>query len=316
MSTWTPEMKIRWDELAISLQDKINNSIKELVVKTVNTPFKGATEITDGESGVVPAPIAGQQNMFLRGDGRWATPEDTIYGLANDITPGIIKLYDKIGTNIDGTMTQRAITEAVNDPSVIYSNASETTLGVTKLYSGEGNNYDGAITQKYVTDAIKSIPIYYDATNEVAGIMKLYDEPGDNTDGAMTQRSTKNMITETINRAIPSYIASDTIYGTMKVFQTTGNNTDGTMSQKAITNILDGSTGLINNIICNDDGTITVGITNMPNKTITIDNIKNAKTAKNVPTSDSGGNIWIDTSDKACPLHIRVDGTEYKIPTA
>ena len=32
----------------------------------------GATESTDGISGLVPVPSAGEQNKFLRGDGTWA----------------------------------------------------------------------------------------------------------------------------------------------------------------------------------------------------------------------------------------------------
>lgn len=35
------------------------------------SPFKGATAGTNGSSGLVPAPLAGEQNEFLRGDGTW-----------------------------------------------------------------------------------------------------------------------------------------------------------------------------------------------------------------------------------------------------
>ena len=35
----------------------------------------GATSTTQGGAGLVPAPGIGQQNLFLRGDGTWATPE-------------------------------------------------------------------------------------------------------------------------------------------------------------------------------------------------------------------------------------------------
>ena len=39
----------------------------------------GATSTADGESGLVPAPDAGEQALFLRGDGVWGTPHDTTY---------------------------------------------------------------------------------------------------------------------------------------------------------------------------------------------------------------------------------------------
>lgn len=34
----------------------------------------GATEQDDGVSGLVPVPVAGQQGLYLRGDGTWANP--------------------------------------------------------------------------------------------------------------------------------------------------------------------------------------------------------------------------------------------------
>lgn len=35
--------------------------------------------------------------------------------LATDVSPGIMKLYDNTGENIDGGMTQRSVTHAIND---------------------------------------------------------------------------------------------------------------------------------------------------------------------------------------------------------
>ena len=34
----------------------------------------GASETTDGTSGLVPVPVAGQQNLYLRGDATWGNP--------------------------------------------------------------------------------------------------------------------------------------------------------------------------------------------------------------------------------------------------
>lgn len=39
----------------------------------------GATSSAAGKSGLVPAPAAGKQGAFLRGDGTWAAPSDTTY---------------------------------------------------------------------------------------------------------------------------------------------------------------------------------------------------------------------------------------------
>jgi hypothetical protein len=41
---------------------------------TVNSTFVGATAVANGQQGIVPAPVAGQQGQYLRGDASWGTP--------------------------------------------------------------------------------------------------------------------------------------------------------------------------------------------------------------------------------------------------
>lgn len=47
---------------------------------------------------------------------------------ASSITPGIMKLYDSIGDNTDGTMTQKAITDELDDKVEVSLNLEEETL--------------------------------------------------------------------------------------------------------------------------------------------------------------------------------------------
>ncbi|MBR1646037.1 MAG: hypothetical protein IJ685_04575 [Selenomonadaceae bacterium] len=44
-------------------------------LQTITVDFTGATSIAGGLSGHVPAPQAGDQNKFLRGDGTWVGEE-------------------------------------------------------------------------------------------------------------------------------------------------------------------------------------------------------------------------------------------------
>ena len=48
--------------------------------------MSGATSSAAGQSGLVPAPAAGKQTSFLRGDGTWAVPTNTntTYTLTKD----------------------------------------------------------------------------------------------------------------------------------------------------------------------------------------------------------------------------------------
>ena len=42
--------------------------------------FQGATQYMDGTEGLVPAPFAGDNELFLKGDGTWADPNSSIRG--------------------------------------------------------------------------------------------------------------------------------------------------------------------------------------------------------------------------------------------
>lgn len=78
---------------------------------------------------------------------------------ASDTTFGVVKIFSSTGNNTDGTMTQRAITAAIQnaiDSIPSAANASNTTAGVAKLYNTTGSNTDGAITQGAATDALNT----------------------------------------------------------------------------------------------------------------------------------------------------------------
>lgn len=47
---------------------------------------------------------------------------------ASSTTPGIMKLYDSIGDNTDGTMTQKAITDELDDKVEVSLNLDEEML--------------------------------------------------------------------------------------------------------------------------------------------------------------------------------------------
>lgn len=79
--------------------------------------MKGATSSTAGSAGLVPAPNIGEQLKFLRADGTWVIPTNTTYSVGTSSYLGITKLYTETGSATDGTMTQNAITTALNGKS-------------------------------------------------------------------------------------------------------------------------------------------------------------------------------------------------------
>ena len=61
--------------------------------------FTAASASAAGSTGLVPQPAAGKQGMFLRGDGQWAKPTDTQYGVATHQAAGLMSAADK--THLD-----------------------------------------------------------------------------------------------------------------------------------------------------------------------------------------------------------------------
>jgi hypothetical protein len=64
--------------------DEVTFDLSSLVV---TAPMVGATAVSDGVAGIVPKPVAGENNQFLRGDGQWASP--TIAAAATNVGSGI-----------------------------------------------------------------------------------------------------------------------------------------------------------------------------------------------------------------------------------
>lgn len=101
--------------------------------------MKGATSSAAGSAGLVPAPNIGEQLKFLRADGTWVIPTNTTYSVGTSSYSGITKLYTEIGSATDGTMTQNAITTALNGKSA---------TGHTHNYAGSssaGGNANAAV---------------------------------------------------------------------------------------------------------------------------------------------------------------------------
>lgn len=81
----------------------INGLQAALDSKAANTDMTGATASAAGTHGLVPAPAAGKQGQYLRGDGTWATPTNTTYSAATTSTAGLMSAADK--TKLDGIAT-------------------------------------------------------------------------------------------------------------------------------------------------------------------------------------------------------------------
>lgn len=99
---------------------------------TTYTNMGAASASAAGKAGLVPAPAAGAQAKYLRGDGTWQTPPNTTYAVADESTNGLMAAADKktmnrlIGVNTVTTLANLPISKR----SITATLSAATTLSV------------------------------------------------------------------------------------------------------------------------------------------------------------------------------------------
>ena len=164
--------------------------------------FTGATSVANGVAGLVTQPLIANRAQYLKGDGTWGTPTDTIYSLpiATDTVLGGIKVD---GTTI--TITAGGVISGANTYSLPI--ASSTVLGGIKV----GTNL--SITEGVLSSTDTNT--WLANSKDVAGYVAA---PGDiankvwktNATGAPAWRDDADTI-----YSLPT--ASDTVLGGIKV---------------------------------------------------------------------------------------------------
>jgi hypothetical protein len=92
---------------------------------TTYTNMGAASASAAGSAGLVPAPAAGEQTSFLRGDGTWVVPTNTTYGLASTTANGLLRQLNGSTSSFmrgDGTWA--------TPPNTTYAVANESTNGL------------------------------------------------------------------------------------------------------------------------------------------------------------------------------------------
>ena len=117
-------------------------------IKAMIDVMQGATASADGASGLVPAPQAGEQGKFLRGDATWGVPTDTTYSNATQQAAGLMSAADK--TKLDGLPT----VSEMGTGYIRYSNGLQMCFETVTIATGtstssldsSGNVYYGTKT--------------------------------------------------------------------------------------------------------------------------------------------------------------------------
>ena len=193
----TIEADSKTDTLTLEAGDNItltpdanNDKITITAKDTTYSTMKGATSSAAGAIGLVPAPAAGNQSSFLRGDGTWVVPTNTTYTFATGTTNGTISV-----TPSGGSATDVAV---YGLGTAAYTNSSAyATSGHTHNYAGS-SSVGGAATSanKLNTNAgSANTPVYFSNGIPVAidyTISKSVPSNAEFTDTKVTQSAVKD----------------------------------------------------------------------------------------------------------------------------
>ena len=140
---------------------------------TTYSTMGGATSAAAGSEGLVPAPAAGKQASFLRGDGTWAVPANTTYSAATVGANGLMSSTDK--AKLDGieesanNYTHPAYTARTGAPTANQTPAFGGTFSVSQPVS-DATGHITAMNSRTIT-----IPSTA-ATTSAAGLMSAADK--------------------------------------------------------------------------------------------------------------------------------------------
>lgn len=111
---------------------------------TTYTNMGAASASASGKAGLVPAPAAGAQAKYLRGDGTWQTPPDTTYSNMGGATSSAAGSAGLVPAPTAGKQTSflRGDGTWVVPTNTTYAKANTTTLGLVMIgYTENGKNY-------------------------------------------------------------------------------------------------------------------------------------------------------------------------------
>ena len=154
---------------------------------TTYSNMTAATASAAGKAGLVPAPAAGKQASFLRGDGTWVVPTNTTYADATTSTHGLMSAADK--TKLDGVATGAqankiesvkvngtALTidssKAVNVDLTAYAKSADVTKEIASAVSGV-TQIDYSVVEQLPSTGKKGV-IYLVANSGTGS--NIYDE--------------------------------------------------------------------------------------------------------------------------------------------
>lgn len=157
LTTYITGLSVNGKTVTYTRGNGTTGNIQTQDTNTTYSAFKGATSSAAGGSGLVPAPAAGENDKYLRGDGTWGTPPNTTYSNATTSTAGLMSSTDK--AKLDG----------------IASGANKTTVD-TALSTSSTNPVRNSVVTNALNGKASSSHTHSAATTSTAGFMSAADK--------------------------------------------------------------------------------------------------------------------------------------------
>lgn len=181
---------------------------------TTYTNMGAASASAAGKAGLVPAPAAGAQAKYLRGDGTWQTPPNTTYsnmGGATSSAAGSAGLVPAPAAGKQASFLRGDGTWVV-PTNTTYAKADTTTLGLVMIgYAENGKNYPVELD----SSGKMYVNVPWTDTNTTYGVVGANGSTGLVKNGS-TVTSASGYIACPIVGGIPYYKDTNTTYANMK----------------------------------------------------------------------------------------------------
>lgn len=181
---------------------------------TTYTNMGAASASAAGKAGLVPAPAAGAQAKYLRGDGTWQTPPNTTYSNMGGATSSAAGSAGLVPAPAAGKQASflRGDGTWVIPTNTTYAKANTTTLGLVMIgYAENGKNYPVELD----SSGKMYVNVPWTDTNTTYGVVGANGSTGLVKNGS-TVTNASGYTACPIVGGIPYYKDTNTTYANMK----------------------------------------------------------------------------------------------------
>lgn len=181
---------------------------------TTYTNMGAASASASGKAGLVPAPAAGAQAKYLRGDGTWQTPPNTTYSNMGGATSSAAGSAGLVPAPTAGKQTSflRGDGTWVVPTNTTYAKANTTTLGLVMIgYTENGKNYPVELD----SSGRMYVNVPWTDTNTTYGVVGANGSTGLVKNGSTVTNASGYTACPVVG-GIPYYKDTNTTYANMK----------------------------------------------------------------------------------------------------